>query len=114
MEQKEQTCENSVEQNMAEMKCEEEDYSLGDENEWVDTYESMKNMLKRPMHLMQLKFTVMIAGNQMHDIKNILKQTNTTASLMICFATRHCWLAEYGTMQIVTSFNVTFSDTPFF
>ena len=90
MEQKEQTCENSVEQNMAEMKCEEEDYSLGDEKEWVDTDESMKNMLKRPMQLMQLKFTVMIAGNQMHDIKNILKQTNTTASLMICFATRHC------------------------
>ena len=50
---------------MAEMKCEEEDYSLGDEKEWVDTYESMKNMLKRPMQLMQLKFTVMIAGNQM-------------------------------------------------
>ena len=65
MEQKEQTCENSVEQNMAEMKCEEQDYSLGDEKEWFDTYESMKNMLKRPMQLMQLKFTVMVAGTQM-------------------------------------------------
>ena len=60
MEQKEQTCENSVEQNMAEMKCEEEDYSLGDEREWVDTYESMKNMLKRPMQLMLVKLSQLI------------------------------------------------------
>ena len=60
MEQKEQTCENSVEQNMAEMKCEEEDYSLGDEREWVDTCESMKNMLKRPMQLMLVKLSQLI------------------------------------------------------
>lgn len=60
MEQKERTCENSVEQNMAEMKCEEEDHSLGDEKEWVDTYESMKNMLKRPMQLMLVKLSQLI------------------------------------------------------
>ena len=40
IEQKEQTCENSMEQNVAERSCEEEDYSLRDETEWVDTYES--------------------------------------------------------------------------
>ena len=65
---------NSMEQNVAERNCEEGDYSLRDETEWVDTYESNGADVENTYRTMNATEIYCDDSRDPEDIKNILKQ----------------------------------------
>ena len=85
MERKDQTSENSMEQDMAEIKCEEWDYSLGDGTEWVDTYESNEADVEETYWTID---ATEIYCRDSDDIKDILKQPYTIASTKDMFCNK--------------------------